>query len=69
MSSAKIVLDFNGQTRYFTNPLKVISCNKLSQVQGVLAQAENYQKKGYWVVGFISYEAGYAFEKYNNVKK
>ena len=52
---------FLGRRAVFTNPLQTFTTNKLEEVKEILAQAENSQKLGFYVVGYVSYEAGYSF--------
>ncbi|RKY36907.1 MAG: aminodeoxychorismate synthase component I [Candidatus Omnitrophota bacterium] len=57
--------DFNQENCFsyiFTCPLKIIQCFKLQEVKSCLAQAQSALNQGYYVCGFLSYEAGYAFE-------
>lgn len=60
----KTIIDFKElkQRLIFTSPIVEIKTRDLSQVQSVLGQVENYQKQGYYVVGYLSYEASVAFE-------
>ncbi|MBU1087586.1 MAG: aminodeoxychorismate synthase component I [Candidatus Omnitrophica bacterium] len=43
----------------FTDPIKIIQTNDQSKVKSCFKQIELAQKKGLYVSGFISYEAGY----------
>jgi len=47
----------------FLNPLKIISCYSLDDVEKVFFEMEDFRKRGYYLAGFISYEAGYSFEE------
>ena len=47
----------------FSNPTKIIACDKLSDVKNALCEIEDYVSKGYYAAGFISYEAGFSFEE------
>ena len=47
----------------FTNPIEIISCKKLCQLESTLNKIEKLLREGYFAAGFISYEAGYAFEE------
>ena len=53
----------------FKNPLNIISCYDSNEVSGSLNQIEKMTKKGFFAAGFISYEAGFAFEKILKQKK
>lgn len=46
----------------FTEPIEVISCNSLNKVRPSLNIIERLLEKGYFAAGFVSYEAGFAFE-------
>ena len=52
----------------FTNPLKIISTNNISDVQTCLIELEKYLKQNYYAAGFISYEASPAFDESFQVK-
>ena len=61
----KTVIDFRalGERYTFTQPIKELKTIDLSEVADLLAQVESYQEQGYYVVGYVSYEAAPAFEK------
>ena len=61
----KTVIDFRalGERYTFTQPIKEIKTRDLSEVADLLAQVESYQEQGYYVVGYVSYEAATAFEE------
>lgn len=61
----KTVIDFRelGLRQTFTQPIKELKTRDLDQVQDLLAQVEAYQEAGYYVVGYVSYEASPAFEE------
>ncbi len=46
----------------FTNPILELKTSKASQVKDILDKAQAYQKKGFYVVGYLSYEAAKAFD-------
>ncbi|MCI7677047.1 MAG: aminodeoxychorismate synthase component I [Streptococcus orisratti] len=58
------VVDFKdlGQRLVFKNPLRELIAERLEEVIPVLRKVESYQKQGYYVVGYLSYEASKAFE-------
>lgn len=70
MGHKKTIIDFKGLQRrlIFTNPIQELIAETISDVKSVLAQVEKYQKKGYFVVGYLSYEASKAFESRYQVK-
>ena len=61
----KTVIDFRalGERHTFTKPIKELKTRNLAQVKDLLAQVEDYQQQGYYVVGYVSYEAAPAFEE------
>ena len=61
----KTVIDFRalGERYTFTQPIKELKTRDLSEVADLLAQVESYQEQGYYVVGYVSYEAAPAFEE------
>lgn len=61
----KTVIDFRAlEERYtFTQPIKELKTRDLAEVADLLAQVESYQEQGYYVVGYVSYEAAPAFEE------
>ena len=61
----KTVIDFRslGERYTFTQPIKELKTRDLSEVADLLAQVESFQEQGYYVVGYVSYEAAPAFEK------
>ena len=61
----KTVIDFRalGERYTFTQPIKELKTRDLAEVADQLAQVESYQEQGYYVVGYVSYEAAPAFEE------
>ena len=61
----KTVIDFRalGERYTFTQPIKEFKTRDLAEVADLLAQVESYQEQGYYVVGYVSYEAAPAFEE------
>jgi para-aminobenzoate synthetase / 4-amino-4-deoxychorismate lyase len=54
--------DYNRYSYLFKNPLKIISCYNLYDVKPALKRLDKILCKGFFAAGFISYEAGFAFE-------
>jgi para-aminobenzoate synthetase / 4-amino-4-deoxychorismate lyase len=52
----------NNRSYLFTGPLEIISCRDLGKVEHSFNKVEKMLKKGLFAAGFISYEAGFAFE-------
>ena len=61
----KTVIDFRalGERYTFIQPIKELKTRDLSEVANLLAQVESYQEQGYYVVGYVGYEAAPAFEE------
>ena len=61
----KTVIDFRalGERYTFTQPIKELKTRNVAEVAALLAQVESYQEQGYYVVGYVSYEAAPAFEE------
>lgn len=59
------MIDFRalGERYTFTQPIKELKTRDLAEVKDLLAQVESYQENGYYVVGYVSYEAAPAFEE------
>jgi len=53
----------NHRSFLFSNPAKIVSCGKLSEVKNAFCEIEDYISMGYYAAGFISYEAGFSFEE------
>lgn len=52
----------------FENPLTELSAKSVREVKDTLQEVENYQKQGYYVIGYVSYEAAKAFDEKFSVK-
>ena len=61
----KTVIDFKelGRRLIFSQPIKELKTRKLTEVRAILHEIEDWQKKGFYVVGYVSYEAAPAFEE------
>ena len=53
----------NRKSLLFLNPEKIISSYRLNEIEDKLKEIEEALNKGYYAAGFVSYEAGYAFEE------
>lgn len=53
----------NQRSYFFERPVANIVCWDLADVEKCFQKIEQWLKRGFWVAGFVSYEAGYAFEK------
>lgn len=43
----------------FKDPVKVLTCYKLKDVEKILEQIPNYLNNGYFIAGYLTYEAGF----------
>ncbi|MBJ7540858.1 aminodeoxychorismate synthase component I [Streptococcus sp. SL1232] len=66
----KTVVDFKelGQRLIFEKPLAELATKSVADVKKILQAVEDYQKQGYYVVGYLSYEAANAFDNKFSVK-
>ncbi|MCB4790337.1 MAG: chorismate-binding protein [Elusimicrobia bacterium] len=53
---------FENKPLLFSSPKAVISCNTPSDLKRAFEALESLLDKGYYIAGFLSYEAGYGFE-------
>lgn len=61
--------DFEGDIKIFENPLYELVAYDLAEVLPIMKAAENAQKSGKYVAGFVSYEAAPAFRSNLKTKK
>ncbi|MCX5701200.1 MAG: chorismate-binding protein [Candidatus Omnitrophica bacterium] len=54
---------FENKPIIFKNPISIISCFDALSFEGTFQKIEDALKAGYFLAGFISYEAGYCFEE------
>ncbi|MDP2953693.1 MAG: chorismate-binding protein, partial [Chloroflexota bacterium] len=47
----------------FLRPQQVITCRDMAQIESSLQALERALEEGYYLAGFLSYEAGFAFER------
>lgn len=57
--------DFLGKTRYFSEPIEIISADHLEQVVPALQQVEQAVAQGYYAAGYVAYEAASAFQAHH----
>ena len=67
----KTVIDFKelGRRLIFSQPIKELKTRELTEVRAILQEVEDWQKKGFYAVGYVSYEAAPAFEEKLQVHK
>ncbi|WP_088816472.1 MULTISPECIES: aminodeoxychorismate synthase component I [Listeria] len=56
--------DFEGQTMCFSEPKEILMAFTHAEVAAVFQRAEKWRKDGYYIAGFVSYEAAPAFNEY-----
>lgn len=61
-SNPFLVIDFDSQRRVFSNPIEQITAHRMDEVAEALARAETATENGFYAAGYVSYEAGYAFQ-------
>jgi para-aminobenzoate synthetase / 4-amino-4-deoxychorismate lyase len=59
----RVLIEFEKKPLLFENPSRIISCTRLCDVPKCFSQMEKELASGSHMAGFISYEAGYAFEQ------
>lgn len=52
-----------GSPVFFARPYAVVRADTLDSVAAAFAEAERYHAEGYYLAGYVAYEAGYAFEE------
>lgn len=52
----------NFRSFLFHQPVARLSTNRLDEVPALLAELEHVLKQGYFIAGYLTYEAGFAFE-------
>ena len=55
--------DPRGTSLLFTKPRDIIVARHVADVKTALVELEEHRKAGRWLAGYISYEAGFAFEE------
>ncbi|MEI6631935.1 MAG: chorismate-binding protein [bacterium] len=58
-----VQLEFNKKPLLFQKPIAFISTHNASSIEACFVEMERALKSGYYLAGFLSYEAGYAFEE------
>jgi para-aminobenzoate synthetase/4-amino-4-deoxychorismate lyase len=58
-----ILIQFEQKPLFFTKPDSIICCKNPLKLGDAFDQIEQLSAQGFYVAGFLSYEAGYCFEK------
>ncbi len=53
----------NKQSMLFLHPEDIITCYKLEDINSCFEKIQTFLKKGFFVAGYLTYEAGFAFEE------
>lgn len=64
----RIYIDFEGQHKYFCNPISIIKTNDTSLVNQHLQEIEGFIQQGYYAVGYLAYEAAMGLNQSNQTK-
>lgn len=59
----KVLTQFERKSFLFQNPEFIISCFDLANFKSIFKDIEDALSEGYYLAGFIAYEAGYCFEE------
>lgn len=67
MEQIKMIFDFcfekeEKQRRLFVNPETMLIAHTVAEVRDVFTQMEVYQQQGYYIAGYVAYEAAAAFD-------
>ena len=64
MGVAVIVLEDGpgGRPALFDGAVEIIVAHRASEVAGALAELDRARRRGAWIAGYMTYDAGYAFE-------
>src|SRR5690606_31695082 len=54
--------DKRGESLLFAAPREIVTARTADEVLPALARLEQARRDGFWLAGFLSYEAGYVFE-------
>ena len=65
----KVLTQFENKSLIFQDPEYIISCTDTSLVSAAFQDMEEALSRGYFLAGFLSYEAGYCFEEKLNQHK
>lgn len=55
--------DKNGESRVFDRPREVVTAHTAQDLLPALLRLEQARRAGFWLAGFLSYEAGFVFEE------
>ncbi|WP_239253687.1 aminodeoxychorismate synthase component I [Listeria ilorinensis] len=58
---SRLRFDFEGKTKIFTAPKTVLTTTNVADIPEIMAQIEQFRAEGYYIAGYLSYEAAPAF--------
>ena len=53
----------NRRSYFFTDALQILATDQMNEIPGIFESVEKALQAGYYVAGFVSYEAGYHFDR------
>ena len=59
----EVRVNFENKPLFFRDPEKIVTCKDPKHFNSALKELEYLSESGYWLAGFISYEAGYCLEE------
>jgi para-aminobenzoate synthetase / 4-amino-4-deoxychorismate lyase len=65
----KIHIDFEGQHKYFCNPIAILKSDDYSTIKQQFDSIEKFTQQGYYAVGYLAYESAMGFNSENKTKQ
>jgi len=59
----EVFIGFEGRPLHFSRPVSLICCRTPTELVSCFSRIEQALENGFYVAGFVSYEAGYCFEE------
>ncbi|QYN47402.1 aminodeoxychorismate synthase component I [Gilliamella sp. ESL0405] len=57
----KIYIDFEGERRYFCDPIKIVKTDNPNAIKQQIDEIEKFTDQGYYAVGYLAYESATGF--------
>lgn len=64
----KIYIDFEGQRKYFCDPIKIIKSSDYHSIKKHIDEIEEFIQQGYFACGYLAYESAMGFNESNKTK-
>ena len=64
----KIYFDFEGQHKYFCDPIKIIKSSDHCSIKKYIEEIEAFIQQGYYACGYLAYESAMGFNESNKTK-